>query len=147
MATIRGGDKLEKALAEITAKLNRAATLRVGFLAGATYPDGTSVPMIAAVQNFGSGVIPPRPFFSNMIAEKSPEWPEAIAKNLKATHYGVRVTLLRVGEGIKGQLQQSIRDTNTPPLKPSTIARKGFDKPLIDDAIMINSVDYQVDTD
>jgi hypothetical protein len=38
-----------------------------------------------------------------------------------------------------GQIQQSIRDTNEPPLAPATVRRKGFDKPLIDKAIMINS--------
>jgi hypothetical protein len=42
-------------------------------------------------------------------------------------------------------LQQSIRDTNDPPLAQATIARKGFAKPLIDTSVMINSVDYEVE--
>ena len=50
-----------------------------------------------------------------------------------------------MGEGIKGQLQQSIRDTNAPPLAPATVSAKGFAKPLIDSSNMINSVDYEVD--
>lgn len=33
--------------------------LKVGFMAGATYPDGTSVPMVAAVQEYGGTVTVP----------------------------------------------------------------------------------------
>lgn len=148
MATISGGAALEERLAEIASKLSRGATLKVGFLEGATYPDGTSVAMVAAIQNFGapSRNIPPRPFFSNMVQDKSPEWPEAVAKLLVDTDYDVERTLALAGEAIKGQLQQSIRDTNSPPLSPRTVQRKGFEKPLIDTGHMINSVDYTVDS-
>ena len=45
---ISGGDKLAKYLGDLSSKINGPATLRVGFLAGGTYPDGTSIPMIAA---------------------------------------------------------------------------------------------------
>lgn len=144
MATIKGGDKLEKAFTQLAARLSKPGTLRVGFLEKATYPDGKPVAMIAAIQNYGSGHIPPRPFFSNMVRSKSKDWPKALAPLLKANDYDATLALRLMGEGIKGQLQQSIRDTNTPPLAPSTIARKGFDKPLIDTGHMINSVDYEV---
>jgi hypothetical protein len=146
MATIRGGEKLQKKLAELTAKLGKGGTLRVGFLEGATDTDGTSVPMKAAINEFGapSRGIPPRPFFRNMVAAKSDTWGEAVELNLVQTDYDVGKTLARVGEGIKGQLQQSIRDTNSPPLAASTIKRKGFDKPLIDTGNMINSVDFEI---
>ena len=65
--------------------------------------------------------------------------------------------LKQVGEGIKGQLQQSIINTNDPPLAPATIAAKskggtsaaklGVDgpaKPLIDTGTMIKSVDWEI---
>jgi hypothetical protein len=51
-----------------------------------------------------------------------------------------------MGAGIAGQLRQSIIDLVAPPLAPSTIKRKGFDKPLIDQGIMLSSVDYEVET-
>lgn len=147
MATIRGGDKLDAALAAIARKLDQGGTLRVGFLENATYPDGTSVAMVAAVQNFGapSRGIPPRPFFSNMVAEKSEGWPASLERILVGQDYDVGASLALMGEGIKGQLQQAIRDTNAPPLAPATVARKGFSKVLIDTSNMINSVDYEVD--
>lgn len=146
MATISGGQKFEAALAKIAANLKDGATLRVGFLEGATYPDGTPVAMIAAIQNFGapSVGIPPRPFFSSMVAKRKGEWPKALATNLKANDYDVDKTLRQAGAAIQGQLQQSIQDTNAPPLSPVTIARKGFDKPLIDTGHMLNSIDFEI---
>lgn len=142
-----GGDKLREALDRLATSLKKGAVVRVGFLEGATYPDGTSVPLVAAFNEFGvpSHGQPPRPFFRRMIATKSKEWPAAVEANLKATDYDAKLTLERVGAGIKGQLQQSIVDLVDPPLAPSTIKQKGFDKPLIDTSVMINSVDYEVE--
>lgn len=146
MASVKGGDKAVKAIYELARKLARPLTLQVGFLENATYPDGTSVALVAAIQNYGAprANIPPRPFFSNMVRDKSPEWPDAIKKLLIQENYDVVRALELAGEAIKGQLQQSIRDTNSPPLRPATIARKGFAKPLIHTSNMINSVAYRV---
>jgi hypothetical protein len=123
VVTITGGSKLEERLQEIAKKLSKPATLRVGFLEGATEPDGTSIPMIAAIQEFGApkAGIPPRPFFRNMIAAKSSEWPEAIGALLEANDYDVEKVLKLVGAGIKGQLQQSIIETNSPALSDVTL--------------------------
>lgn len=146
MVKIVGGDKLAARLAEISRHASKSANLSVGFLEGSTYPDGTPVPLVAAVQEFGapSRNIPPRPFFRNMVAEKSPEWPDAIATVLKAADYDATRTMMQVGEGIKGQLQQSIIDTNAPPLAPTTVKAKGFDKPLVDTGHLLRSIDYTV---
>lgn len=160
MATSKGGNKLAGALNRITNNLRRGKFVKSGFLRKATYPDGTSVAMIAAIQNYGApGVgIPPRPFFSNMIADKSPGWGVAVALNLKAANYDADVALNRVGEGIDKQLRQSIKDTNTPPLAPSTLAKRGYTgkafnkndpktfgaKPLVDTGIMLGSVNHEV---
>lgn len=146
MATFRGGDKLDRALAEMARQVNKPASLKVGFLAGATYPDGTSVPLVAALNEFGTSRQPARPFFRNMIAQRSPAWPAAVAANLKANNYDAERSLDDVGMAIAGQLQQSIRDLTAPPLSPVTIARKGFAKPLIDTGHMLNSVGYEVTT-
>lgn len=59
-AGVSGGDRLEAVLRGMAAKL-QAGTLRVGFLENSTYPDGTSLPMVAAVQEFGGTInLPPR---------------------------------------------------------------------------------------
>lgn len=146
MTAMKGGDKLKAALADMAARLRRAQSVRVGFLEGATYPDGKSVAMVAALNEFGvpSRGQPPRPFFRNMVAAKSKEWPAAIAGLLRDNNYDALRALQLTGEAIAGQLRQSITDLVAPPLAPSTIARKGFDKPLIDTGHMLNSVSYEV---
>ena len=146
MAEIRGGDALRDKLAELAAQVGKPARLRVGFLENATYPDGKPVAMIAAIQEFGapSRGIPPRPFFRNMVAAKQKEWPVAIEGLLKANGYDAARTMELAGQAIAGQLRQSIHDTNAPALAPSTVERKGFDKPLIDTGHMFNSVSHEV---
>jgi len=102
--------------------------------------------MVAAVQNFGAprAGIPPRPFFSNMIAEKSPEWGPALGALLIDNEFDAFRALQLAGEGISGQLVQSIQDTNSPPLAQSTIDAKGFSKTLIDTGQLWQSVAYEV---
>lgn len=123
MAKVTGGNKLEVVLAKIGNATQGASFVRVGFLENATYPDGKKVAMIAAIQEFGApkARIPPRPFFRNMIAKKSPEWGPAVAKLLKANNYNARETLRMTGEAIAGQLRQSIIETMSPSLSPVTI--------------------------
>ena len=53
--------------------------------------------------------------------------------------------LALMGEDVKGALQQSINDFQTPALAPSTVEAKGFAKPLIDTAHMLNSVTFKVE--
>lgn len=147
MATIRGGERFKRRMEEIKRAITSPGVLRVGFLENATYPDGTPVGMIAAIQDFGAprAGIPPRPFFRNMIADKSHEWPKAIAGLIKDNGLNVEKALDKAGAAIAGQLRESINKTNAPPLKPATIRRKGFSKPLIETGHMFNSVDHEVD--
>ncbi|RWI39488.1 MAG: hypothetical protein EOQ93_32255, partial [Mesorhizobium sp.] len=105
MVELSGGDKLAAKLAEIAKSLQKAVSVDVGFLEGATYPDGTSVPLVAALNEFGSRDTPPRPFFRGMIEDKSPEWPDAVGNLLVANGYDAEKTLGQTGEAIKGQLQ------------------------------------------
>ena len=66
--------------------------------------------------------------------------------SLKENRFDAAKALVSMGQLIKRQIQQSIKDTNSPPNAPSTIRRKGFNKPLIDTGTMWNSVDYEVST-
>jgi len=125
---IKGGEKLEAALKKISANVSKAASVKVGFLENATYPDGTSVAMVAAIDEFGAPKvgIPPRPYFRSMVAKKGPEWPAALGVLLKQNDYDSEQTLGQMGEGIKGQLQESIIDTNAPALSPVTVMLRGM---------------------
>lgn len=121
MATISGGDKFDAAMRDLAAKLGKPGSVRVGFLETAKYPDGTPVAMVAAIQNFGGGPIPPRPFFSNMVATEALTWPDKLAAILQANGNDVDAALRAMGEGIKGQLQKAIIDTNSPSLSAITL--------------------------
>lgn len=146
MSSFSGGDALERKLAEMAEKLGEGKVLRVGFLENATYPDGQQVAMVAAANEFGNPANnqPPRPFFRNMIADNKDNWPDDIGRIAQATGFDGEQTLGLMGEHIKGQLQQSIRELMEPPLSPVTIEKKGFDKPLIYTGHMLNSVDYDI---
>lgn len=127
-------------------RMRGAHIVRVGFLENATYPDGKPVAMIAAIQEWGTtdGRIPSRPFFRTMIKQKRREWGPAMAGLLKNNGYDIRRTLDVTGQTIAGQLRDSIVNGAWVPNAPSTVAAKGFDKPLIDTSHMLNSVDHQV---
>src|SRR5690348_3551284 len=53
---LSGGDKLQAHLDRILERVKSAQAVRVGFLEGATYPDGTPLAKIAAVQEFGGTI-------------------------------------------------------------------------------------------
>ena len=148
MATIelKGGDQLQKRLAEIAAKLGSAKELRVGYLEGATYPDGTSVPMVAAAQNWGTDKLPARPFFSNMITKNEDGWPALIEQGLKRSGMDAKAALTFTGQIMTEQLKASILEQNFVPLKPETVARKGFATILVDTAAgLLNGSAFEVE--
>ena len=145
--TLQGSDAVMKALEDIAKRMG-GGEVSVGFMEGATYPEGTPVAAVAFWNEYGvpSHNQPPRPFFRQMIAKESPTWPGKMAKLAKATDYDGDRVLALMGEDIKGALQKSINDLQDPPLAPSTVEAKGFGKPLIDTSHMLNSVSYEVKT-
>ena len=150
-----GGKGLEAALARIQRQLTSAASVEVGFLETARYDDGTSVALVALVNEFGHTRIhpnqPARPFFREMIAKESKHWAEDASTALKAHDYSAKAALGEMGMEIKAELRLSINELVSPPLAPSTIAAKGFDKPLIgggpSGGRMRDSVDFVVKGD
>ena len=147
MATLRGGERLNASLRQMASKVAEPVTTRIGFLENARYPDGTSVAMIAAINEWGKPPTqPPRPFFRTMIENKQDEWPEAIKDLLVENDLDAEKAFDLTGAAIAGQLRQSIVDLVSPPLAPSTIAKKGHDKPLIDTGHMLASVDHELKT-
>jgi hypothetical protein len=156
-SSLKGGNRLQERLKEYMRKVKSSEVVNVGFLAGATYPDGTPVPLVAALNEFGvpSHNQPPRPFMRNMIAKEQGHWGEDTATLLKSTDYDAEKTLDLMGFQIEGEMRQSIIDTNSPKLAESTIKARlakyknkertpTIDKPLIDTTHMINTVAHEV---
>lgn len=129
MRRLSVAQNVNKTLTEIAQKMG-GGKVQIGFLEGATYPDGTPVAAVAAWNEFGhegNFPAPPRPFFRTMIANESPGWPAKMANLAKATHYDGKLVLKLMGEDIAGALKQSIIETNDPPLSGTTlILRKRF---------------------
>jgi hypothetical protein len=123
MATISGGDKLKARLAELSKKLDKKATLGVGFLEGGQEADGTSLPMVAAIQEFGAPAasIPPRPFMRPTVAHHSSEWGDMLAAALPAANYDVEQVLNALGMQITGEIQDAIVAVDSPELSKITL--------------------------
>lgn len=146
--TLQGSDGVMKALEDIAKRMG-GGEVSVGFMEGATYPEGTPVAAVAFWNEYGvpSHNQPPRPFFRQMIAAESPTWPGKMAKLAKAADYDGDRVLALMGEDIGAGLVQSIRDLETPELAESTKEKKGFSKPLIDTNVMRRAVNYKVNSD
>lgn len=131
-------------------------TLKVGFLETAIYPigdkagrDGEHVAQIAFDNEYGTSrngvTIPARPFFRIMIDRESSGWGVLTSRYLRRTHFNVDQSLGLLGEKIKDQLQEQIRDyPNPPPNAPRTIEEKGFDKPLTYTGLMLASPEWVI---
>lgn len=148
MATVNkvtGGDKMLAQLRSIVDRASSAKKVEVGFFADKKYPDGTSVAYVAALNEFGTDKAPPRPFFRGMISEKSGEWPRAVSALLKANRFDAKKTLGQTGEAIAGQLRTTIANFDGAPLAPSTVARKGSAKQLVDTGVMLDSIGSKVE--
>jgi hypothetical protein len=139
-------DKIEQQL--------KSKTLKVGFPAGATYPEGGSVAVVAYANEMGqpSNNQPPRPFFRKAIAEHQEKWKKIAVKALRAGE-SVDNALAYVGEEAVADVKQSIMDLTDPPLSEATLYMrkhrtdkpKNFtDKPLLDTRQMLHTVQYWV---
>ena len=120
------------------------AKIEVGFLEGEKYPDGKSVAEVAAFNEFGGGHTPPRPFMRTCCERRRNKWRKVIKDNL-AKNPDVRTTMAELAQVMVEDLKDYIKIWTYPPNAPSTIARKGFNDPLVDTGRMMNSVDWRGD--
>lgn len=120
---ITGGERFTEGLTELGRRLSKPSSLSVGFLAGATYPNGTSVPMVAAIMEYGAprAGIPPRPFFRNAIAAHKGEWSKVLGEQLRLTGGDATLSLSRLGALIAGEVRESITQLTEPPLSQVTL--------------------------
>lgn len=142
---------------ELRRKLKKAgkagAVVKVGVLASAGAHDGDiSMVELAAIHEFGSPAagIPERSFIRSTFRNNR----ELLAKFLLRTAKAVLSDKLSVEDAL-GQLGlwavSQIKRTITahdipPPLKASTVARKGSTKPLVDTGQLVNSISWEVDS-
>lgn len=117
--------------------------VKAGIMEGSKYPDGTSVATVAYNNEYGSENIPSRAFIRTTVREQKAAWVELTKKGIKAG-YTLEHTLNLVGLSMQNEIQYSITIWSDPPNAPSTVAKKGFQKPLIDTSLMRDSIKYEV---
>lgn len=108
---------------------------------------GLSMPEIAAQNEYGTSRIPARPFMSTAVDANRGTINGYIKKQYGLILDGkttVNKALGLIGQLMTGLIQKRIRQIVYPPNAPSTIARKGSSKPLIDFGQMVQSVRYVV---
>lgn len=126
--------------------------IKVGFFESAKYPDGTPIAYVAAIQEFGHGPIPPRPFMRPAEQQNAAKWQKGIAAGVKAALNGsitIEHALEQVGMVAAGDVRKAIKAVTAPPLADSTISARqrrlkgkkaASIKPLVDSGQMIQAV-------
>ena len=122
------------------------ASVRVGVLENATYPDGTPVAMVAFWNEYGTKTSPVRAFFRTTVSDQKKNWVLSV-QNLMKMHDDPKKVMGLIGEHMRGQIVQSINTWTDPPNAPYTVAMKGFNKPLVDQGIMMRSISYEVNSE
>ena len=146
---VRGGHRIAAYLR--VAKVRQLAMPRrvqIGFFSDQQYADGTDLPMVAAVNEFGSAAagVPERPFMRRANVGLDAVVRPLIRQSARRNFGAVDVLgAKKVGLVVKGRIQKSIRDLDSPPNAPFTIAQKGSSSPLIDEGTMLTSVDVRIE--
>lgn len=109
----------------------------------------TDVATVAIINEFGAPTknIPPRPFMANTYDKNRAKIKQFKEKELSSIFEGkqtVSGAMDKLGSWFSDQVKKEIRAGSFEANKPATIVKKGSSKPLIDDGIMIGSVDFEV---
>lgn len=118
--------------------------IKVGFFEGEKYPDGKGVAEVAAFNEFGGGHTPPRPFMRTLVQNHRKIWRKILANEL-AKNEDARISLAELAQYMVDDLKDYIKIWTYPPNAPATVAKKGFNDPLVDTGRMMNSVDWKGD--
>ena len=125
------------------------ARIDVGLFEGDVDEEGKSLAVIGAIQEFGSPAanIPKRPWLGRATRENQSKWQQRFQEVAFAIISG-RSNALRMmtafGDKIAKDVRRTINAITTPRNAPSTVARKGFDDPLVETGLMRATVRSRV---
>lgn len=130
------------------------AYVKVGVLdnaANQSRENGLGNAELAGLHEFGSrdGKIPERSFMRRTVDGKREQIKQLFRRGLKAVAEGgtdADEVLESVGQFAAAEMKKTVTTGPgvSPPNRPSTIARKGSSRPLVDSGRMINSISHQV---
>ena len=123
------------------------SVIHVGFQADQShYENGTDLVDVAAYNEFGASDIPARPFMKQSFENHEPELKAACTAAYQKVSAGgtAEQALKELGAFAKGLIQEEIANGSFEPNAPSTIRKKGSERPLIDTGFMRQSVNYVI---
>ena len=136
------GKRFEKMLKELAGK-----QVRIGFQQGvATDENGTDICDIAAWNELGTSNMPSRPFLRKSVDENEAKINNFVQSQKKRLVKGesAEQILKEIGIFQKDLIQEKITEGSFEPNAPSTVSKKGSDKPLIDTGRMRQSVNFVI---
>ena len=147
-----GHDRLTPEGRRFLAELEKMKRMevRVGYQAGeATDDAGVDMCDIAMWNELGTDgphPIPARPFLRQSVDDNEDQIRAFCAQQARKIAAGgtAEEALKKIGIQVKGIVQKTIKDGNFTPNAPSTIRKKGSDKPLIDTGRLRQSVNYHI---
>lgn len=98
---------------------------------------------LAIIHEFGTDTVPERSFIRSSFDEHRPEYSRMLNRGGKQILDGkldAETVVGVIGEKCLSDVKRKIDDGIPPPNRPSTIAKKGSSKPLIDTAQLKNSL-------
>ncbi len=122
----------------------KRATVKAGILDSAP----AEVQKRAIYNNFGTEDIPERPFLNNALRDNKSSYSWMIRKGALAAiirRKPIADTMEDIGKKMVDDIQHEIITLHTPPNADSTVAKKGFNDPLIETYEMVETVDYEVE--
>ncbi len=151
-------------------KALQPGSVKIGWFPSARYDDEESTPVaaVAAQNEYGNPnkKIPARPFLRPAIAHNEKKWKNIGKRGLKAVlakKSTTQAVLDNIGNVVIGDIQHSIAQVYSPPLKRSTIEARlerknakgrlnktqarAITKPLIDTGHMQATISYEISSD
>ena len=120
--------------------------VRVGYQEGLLYPDGTPVVHVAIWNELGTVRSPARPFIRNTVDNNEAKIQTKMKSCANELAEGATTGKVLNELGVFGMdlLQKEIKNGEYVPNAPSTIEKKGSEKPLIDTGLLRQSANYVI---
>lgn len=137
------------AIKDVSAALSKlnGATVEIGWFSSNRYNTGVPVAAVAAWNELGTEKMPSRPFMRKAIADGNESVGALVAHDMNSILQGNLTAdqhLHRIGMHYESAVVESIVGGSWVPNSESTIKRKGFDAPLRDTKIMMQTVTHEI---
>lgn len=127
----------------------RDKAANVGWFEENRYTTGEQVAEVMAINEYGTERIPARPLMRQSAATVNPQIQGFINRRIDDALAGriepVQV-LKQVGEVVVATISEQFASGGFEPNAPSTVAKKGFDKPLIETGLASQSPQYKIES-